>query len=129
MNALAISFWRQDVLRPIKFQWAALLFVCAITVFVEPEMAINAAIGGLGVLIPNTALGAWMGVRAFLGKVGMLGVLLGSVVKTFFSLVLMGSGFAFLQTSVEIGWVWQGFLAGLVSVVFAPIVHGITQKT
>jgi hypothetical protein len=50
-------------------------------------------------------------------------VFIGGIIKTLFSMVLIGAAFAALQ---EFGWVWQGFFAGLVSMGFSPALFGLT---
>jgi hypothetical protein len=123
IDSVAFSSWKQDVARSLVFQWVLLVVICGACAAFGWGVAINALVISLAIAIPNTALGAWMGVRLWLGKVSPLGVLLGSVVKTLFSVALIGAAFAVLQ---DIGWVWQGFFAGLVSMVLAPALFGLT---
>jgi F0F1-type ATP synthase assembly protein I len=122
IDSIAFRLWKHDVLRSLVFQWVLLLVVCGVCLVLSPGAAINALVVSLAVAIPNTALGAWMGIRLMLGKVGSVSVLIGGFLKTLLSAVLIGAAFAVLQ---EFGWVWQGFFAGLVSMVFAPVLFGI----
>jgi cytochrome bd-type quinol oxidase subunit 2 len=123
VDSNALKQWKQDVARSLIFQWALLLAVCGVCAAVSWGVALNAVIVGLAIAVPNTALGAWMGVRLLLGKVNPFGVFIGGIIKTLFSVVLIGAAFAALK---EFGWVWQGFFAGLVSMVFAPALFGLT---
>ncbi len=123
VDAIAFRQWKQDVARSLVFQWLLLGVVCSACAVFGWDVALNALIIGLAIAIPNTALGAWMGVRLLLGKVNPFGVFIAGIIKTLFSVVLMGAAFAALQ---EFGWVWQGFFAGLVSMVFAPALFGLT---
>jgi F0F1-type ATP synthase assembly protein I len=123
VDSIAFRMWKQDVLRSLMFQWALLAVVCAVCAGLGWGMALNALLAGLAVAIPSTALGAWMGIRLMLGKVGSASVLIGGFLKTVLSAILIGAAFAALQ---EFGWVWQGFFVGLVSMVFAPVLFGLT---
>lgn len=82
----------------------------------------SAALSGAAVAVPHTALGAWMGLRIVLGKIDALSVFIGGILKTLLSVVLIGAAFA---ASQELGWAWQGFLAGLISMVLSPLVFGL----
>jgi F0F1-type ATP synthase assembly protein I len=123
VDVIAFRQWQQDVARSLVFQWLLLAVVCGVCAAFGWDLSLNALIVGLAVAVPNTALGAWMGVRLMLGRVSPLGVFIGGIVKTLFSIVLIGAAFAALQ---EFGWVWQGFFVGLVSMVFAPVLFGLT---
>ncbi len=123
VDAIAFRQWKQDVARSLVFQWLLMAVVCSVCAVFGWDLALNALIVALAVAIPNTALGAWMGVRLMLGRVSPLGVFIGGIIKTLFSVVLIGAAFAALQ---EFGWVWQGFFAGLVSMVIAPALFGLT---
>jgi F0F1-type ATP synthase assembly protein I len=122
-KSIALKQWKQDVARSLIFQWALLVLVCCACAVFGWDVAINASLAGLAVFIPNVALGAWMGVRLLLGEGSPYGMLIGGVLKTLLSVVLIGAAFAALQ---EFGWVWQGFFVGLLSTVFAPVLFGIT---
>jgi F0F1-type ATP synthase assembly protein I len=122
IDSIALRMWKQDVLRSLVFQWVLLLFVCGACIVFGWLMAVNALCVGLAIVIPSTALGAWMGIRILFGKVGSISVLIGGLLKTLLSAILIGAAFAVLQ---DIGWVWQGFFVGLVSMVFAPVLFGI----
>jgi F0F1-type ATP synthase assembly protein I len=123
VDSIAFRQWKQDIARSLMFQWALLIMVCGACAVFGWDVAFNALVIGLAIAIPNTALGAWMGVRLMLGRVSPFGVFIGGIVKTLFSVVLIGAAFAALQ---EFGWVWQGFFAGLVSMVFSPALFGLT---
>jgi hypothetical protein len=122
MDRIAFRLWQQDVAYSLVFQWGLLLAVCGLSGFFGATFALNAALAGMAVAIPNTALGAWMGIKLWLGKVNPFGVFIGGIVKTLLSVVLIGAAFAALQ---ELGWAWQGFLAGLISMVLSPVVFGL----
>jgi hypothetical protein len=122
MDRIAFRLWQQDVANSLAFQWGLWFLVCGFSSFFGAEFAVNAALAGAAVAIPSTALGAWMGVRLWLGKVSPFGVFIGGIVKTLLSTVLIGAAFAALQ---ELGWAWQGFLAGLISMVLSPVVFGL----
>ncbi len=128
MDNIAWTFWRQDVAGSLRVQWLLLLVVSGACALWSGLAGLSALCAGCAIAIPNTALGAWMGLRLLLGKTNPLGVLLGSVVKTLLSVVLIGAAMTVLQ---EFGWVWQGFLAGLVITGFAPmlfgLMHGVRQ--
>jgi F0F1-type ATP synthase assembly protein I len=123
VDAIAFRQWQQDVAKSLIFQWLLLVVVCSACAVFGWDVALNAFVISLAIAIPNTALGAWMGIRLLLGRVSPFGVFIGGIVKTLFSVVLIGAAFAALQ---EFGWVWQGFFAGLVSMVFAPALFGLT---
>ena len=125
IDRIAFEFWRQDVAKSIGFQWGLLLVVVGLCAGLGANAAVNAALAGAAIAIPNTALGAWMGVRLWLGKVSPFGVFIGGIVKTLLSVVLIGAAFAALQA---LGWVWQGFLAGLISMVLSPVVFGLAYS-
>lgn len=125
MDTIAWNFWKQDVAKSLLVQWALLVVVSGACALWSGQAAVSAICAGCAIAIPNTALGAWMGLRLLLGKSSSLGVLLGSVVKTLLSVVLIGAALAVLQ---ELGWVWQGFFAGLVVTGFAPLVFGLMVK-
>ena len=123
VDAIAFSQWKQDIARSLLFQWVLLVVVCSACAVLGWDVALNALLVGLAIAIPNTALGAWMGIRLLLGKVSPFGVFIGGIVKTLLSVVLIGAAFTALQ---ELGWVWQGFFAGLVSMVLSPALFGLT---
>jgi F0F1-type ATP synthase assembly protein I len=123
VDAIAFSQWKQDVARSLLFQWVLLVVVCSACAVLGWDVALNALLVGLAIAIPNTALGAWMGIRLLLGKVSPFGVFIGGILKTLLSVVLIGAAFTALQ---ELGWVWQGFFAGLVSMVLSPALFGLT---
>jgi hypothetical protein len=123
VDSIALKQWKQDVAKSLLFQWGLLAIVCGACALVDWKMALNAAVVGFATAVPNTALGAWMGIRLLLGKVSSIGMLVGGFIKTLISAVLIGAAFLALQ---EFGWVWQGFFAGLVSTVFAPALFGLT---
>ncbi len=123
IDSIAFRMWKQDVLNSLMFQWILLTVVCAVCSGFGWDVALNALLVGSAIAIPSTALGAWMGIRLILGKVGSASVLIGGFFKTLLSVVLIGAAFAALQ---EFGWVWQGFFVGLVSMVFAPVLFGLT---
>jgi F0F1-type ATP synthase assembly protein I len=122
-KTIALKQWKKDVVRSLIFQLVLLFLVCCACAVFGWNVAVNATIAGLAVVIPNVALGAWMGVRLLLGEVSPYGMLIGGALKTLLSVVLIGAAFAALQ---EFGWVWQGFFAGLLSTVFAPVLFGIS---
>ncbi len=122
MERIALKLWQQDVASPLAFQWLLLALVCAVSGFFGLGYMLNAALAGAAIAIPNTVLGAWMGVKLWLGNVSPFGVLIGGIAKTMLSVVFTGAAFAVLQ---ELGWAWQGFLAGLISMVLSPVVFGL----
>jgi F0F1-type ATP synthase assembly protein I len=121
-KSIALKQWKQDVVRSLVFQSGLLLLVCCACAVFGWDVALNAAFAGLAIVIPNIALGAWIGVKLLLGQASPYGMLISGFLKTLFSLVLMGAAFAALQ---EFGWVWRGFFAGLLSTVFAPVLFGV----
>jgi F0F1-type ATP synthase assembly protein I len=125
VDTIAWHFWKQDVAKSLVFQWFLLAVVSGACAVWSGAAALSALCAGCAIAIPNTALGAWMGLKIVLGQSSPLGVLLGGVVKTLLSVVLIGAAFAALQ---EFGWVWQGFFAGLVGTVFAPLLFGLFAK-
>lgn len=125
MDKISFQLWRQDVAKSLVFQWCLLGLVCAFSGFAGFDAMVSVLVSGAAIAVPNTALGAWMGIRLWLGKASAAGVFIGSALKTLVSVVLLCAAFAALQ---EFGWVWQGFLAGLMSMVLSPVVFGIASS-
>ena len=124
-QTIAYRAWVQDVAKPLVFEWVLLALItlmCAVFGVLGGLTAMNALFSGAAIAVPHTTLGAWMGVRILLGKSSPLGVFTGSVVKTLFSIVLIGAAFAALQ---ELGFVWQGFMAGLVGMAMSTALYGL----
>lgn len=96
--------------------------MCGVWALWNTLASLNAFLAGLAVLIPNTALGAWVGIRLLLGNASGFGMLVGSLLKTGFTVIWIIVAFFSLQ---KLGWVWQGFFAGLVGMVFAPVLFGM----
>jgi F0F1-type ATP synthase assembly protein I len=97
VDQIAFRCWQQDVLRLLGLQWSVWVCLVAVCAVFGLECALNAALAGAAIAIPNTALGAWMGVRLWLGRVDALGVLVGAVIKTLLSVVFIGAAFTALQ--------------------------------
>jgi hypothetical protein len=123
VDSIALKQWEEDVAGSLMFQWCLLLLVCGACALFAWGAALNALLVGLAIAVPNTALGAWMGIRVLLGNVNPAGVFIGSILKTLLSVGLIGAAFFAAQ---DFGWVWQGFFAGLVSMVFAPVLFGLS---
>jgi F0F1-type ATP synthase assembly protein I len=124
VEPLAWRLWRKDVAASLLFQWGVLSVVCAVCAAVGWDVALNALLAGLAVLLPYTVLGIWLGVRLLLGKADTYGALIGGFIKTVLSVVLLTLAIIGLQ---ELKWVWQGFFAGLIAVVIAPALFGVWQ--
>lgn len=123
IDPIAFHQWKHDVGMSIAFQWCLLILVCLVCAVFSVQAAINASLVGGAVAMPNTALGAWMGLRLMLGKANAFSVFLGGIVKTIVSTALISAAFI---ASQAFGWVWQGFFAGLVSMVLSPLIFGLT---
>ena len=122
VQSLAHRAWVRDVAKPLAFQWLLLLAVTLMASMGGWLAGVNALLAGAAIAVPHTTLGAWMGVKIFMQRPSPMGVLLGGVIKTLFSIGLIGAAFAALQ---ELGWVWQGFMAGLVSMAMSTVLYGL----
>ena len=121
-QTFAYRAWVQDVAKPLAFEWLLLIVITLVCLGFGAAVALNALLAGVAIAVPHTTLGAWMGVRMFLAKTSPLGVFIGSIMKTLFSIVLVGAAFTALQ---ELGFVWQGFMAGLVGMAMSTALYGL----